>query len=806
MRFLRSCLLVTLWLSTSTSIAAEPSVLRVSPTAVLLDRPEASQQLLVSMGSPQRPIDLTRTVNFRSLIPAIAAVDSTGRVQPRSEGKTEIVITHKERELRVPVDVQGLASPAPISFRHDVLPILSKAGCNSGGCHGKAEGQNGFKLSVFGFDADFDYAALVKEGRGRRVSVSAPESSLILLKGTAQMPHGGGRKIEPGSLWHRRLQRWIHEGAGFDKETSSPIAKIEVEPSQLLMSPKAQQQLRVTAVDAKGNKRCVTVEAEYQSNAAVIAGVDRDGLITVSDIPGDAAILVRYMGHVTTCRVTLPQPHAKFARPPEHNFIDKTVWNKLAELNVQPSDLCNDATFLRRAFLDTIGTLPTAAEAREFLADKSPDRRAKLVSRLLDRDEYADYWAMRWSDILRVDQSLVNPQGAVAMSRWIHRQFQQNTPYDQFARDIITARGNTQAESPAAFFQVHKDPEHAARAVSQIFLGVRIECAQCHHHPFERWSQKDYFALSGFFTSVALKAKQTGGGQKIYAKPGADLKHPRTQELVAAAGLGAAPADFGDQVDRRTALANWMTAKDNPFFARMIANRVWSHYFNRGLVEPIDDLRATNPATNEPLLDALEQHLIDVKFDLKAFTKTLLASRVYQLTSEPNASNQADNRNYSHAAWKPLPAEVLLDAICQATGVPEEFNGWPAGYRAIQVWDNRLPSYFFRVFGRPQRVSVCECERGTEPSIAQALHLMNSPESVHKIRHRDGRARALSSSNKSDEEIIDELFLATLSRHPSAKETALMRQAFTDSPENRRAAVEDILWTLLNTREFVYCR
>ena len=501
--------------------------------------------------------------------------------------------------------------------------------------------------------------------------------------------------------------------------------------------------------------------------------------------------------------MTLPQSDIDFKRPPENNFVDRHAWNKLDGLRIQPSELADDATFLRRVYLDTIGTLPTVAEARAFLDDADPAKRATLIDRLFERDEYADYHAIRWADILRVDKDRVTPQGAVAMTRWLRRQFKDNTPYDRFVRDIVTARGNTLAESAAAFYQVHNKPEHAARSVSQVFLGVRIECAQCHHHPFERWGQTDYFAFSGFFTGIGRKGS-LGGGQKIFSQAGKDLQHPRTKETVATAGLGAEPAELPEGTDRRQVLADWMTSPDNPFLARMIVNRLWAHYFGRGLVEPIDDMRATNPATNEPLLEELSKFLIDNRFDLRALTRVMLNSRLYQLSAVPNDTNELDDQNFSRAAWKAMPAEVLLDAFCQATEIPEKFNGWPEGYRAIQVWDNRHPAYFFRVFGKPQRVSVCECERGNEPSIAQALHLMNSEESVRKIRHRDGRAARLAGSQLADDQLIEELYLATLSRRPSDKEIALMRQAFEESSGNRRAATEDVLWTLLNTREFVY--
>jgi hypothetical protein len=481
--------------------------------------------------------------------------------------------------------------------------------------------------------------------------------------------------------------------------------------------------------------------------------------------------------------------------------IDRRAWDKLARLGIVPSDLAGDAAFLRRVYLDTIGTLPTAEEARRFLASTEPDKRVRLIDHLLGRDEYADYWTMRWSDILRVDRARIKPQGAVAMTRWLRRQFAENRPYDQLVREIITARGDTLSEKPASFYLVLDSPEEASRSISQLFLGVRIQCAQCHHHPFEKWGQDDYFGLAGFLTGVKRKPLP-GGDEALVVQAGSDIKHPRTNRPVPTHALGAAPADFTGVADRRQVLADWMTASDNPFFARAIVNRLWAHYFGRGLVEPIDDLRATNPATNEPLLAELARYLRDLNYDLKAFTRTLLSSRLYQLSAQTNPSNAGDEQNFSHAASRALPAEVLLDAISQVTGVAEKFNGWPEGYRAIQIWDNRMPSYFFRIFGRPVRASVCECERSNEPSIAQALHLMNSPEILSKIRAPHGKARKLADSTQSPKQIIEELYLTALSRVPSAEETTLLLEAFART--DRRTATEDVLWALLNAKEFIY--
>lgn len=788
------------------SFASARAELQVSPAVISLDRPEGSQQILVTEVEGERRRDVTREAQYQIAAPNIASLATDGLIRPAGEGTTQLTVKFGDKTLNVPITVSGLRNPVPVSFVNEVQPILTKGRCNSGGCHGKAEGQNGFKLSLFGFDAEADHDAIFKEAKGRRLSLIDPKTSLLLLKGTATVPHGGGRKIELGSAAEQRLRRWIAEGAAFVPAGGTAVGRqivgIEVEPAQVVIAANGSQQLRVTAIDDAGGKRCATVEADYISNATHIADISTRGLLQASDVPGEAAILVRYLGHVAVCRVVLPRPSSTFPRPSENNFIDKHVWDKLTRLGIPPSNPIDDATFLRRASLDVIGTLPTAAEARAFIADASPDKRAKLVDSLLARPEYAEYWAMKWSDLLKADKLKITPQGTVGLTRWLRKQFTANRPYDEMVREILTIQGPTQSESPAAFFKTLDTPEVTSRAVSQLFLGVRIECAQCHHHPSERWSQDDYAGLAGFFSGITVK-KLPDNTDAIVAKAGADQKHPRTGELVPARALGAKPADFANTTDRRVALATWMTAADNPFFAKAIANRLWSHYFGRGLVEPIDDNRATNPATNEPLLAALEAHLKEVKYDLKAFTKTLLLSRAYQLGPATDA-NRDDRQHFSHARPKALEAEVLLDAICQTTGVPEKFNGWPEGVRSIQVWDNRMPSYFFRIFGRPVRATVCECERSNEPSISQALHLLNSPEVNQKLTHRRGVARKLAESPLSNDQITDEIYLSTLNRYPTADERTLLQPAFETAGANRHQALEDLLWAVMNTKEFLY--
>lgn len=782
-------------------LGAEP--LRAFPAAIELTQPEASQQVVILQAVEGRERDVTRQVSLRVENPGVATVDREGLVQPRGDGSTRLVITAEGVETAVPLIVKGWADPAPLSFEHDIEPILTKGRCNSGGCHGKAEGQNGFRLSLLGFDAEFDHDALTHEARNRRLNSTDPPRSLLVRKGVAEVPHGGGRKLEKESPQYRRLIRWIAAGAPLKVEGERPAVQIEVDPPELTLAPGESRQLRVTAVDAQGGRRCVTIESDFLSNAGHVIEADPRGVVRASDIPGEAAILVRYQGMVSVCRVALPRPNPQFQRPPEKGFIDTLVWNKLQRLGIQPSPVVDDAGFLRRVYLDVIGTLPTAAEARAFLQDQDPLKRARLVDALLQRPEYADYWAMKWTNLLRADKTRITPQGTVGLSRWLSRQFSDNRPYDQMVRDVLLVQGPVQSESPAGFYKALEKPEVAARSFSQLFLGVRIECAQCHHHPSEKWSQDDYAGLVGFFTGVTVKPLPEGT-EAVVSRGGVDAPHPRTGQPVPARPLGAPASDLKLATDRRRALADWTTAPDNPFLARAIANRLWAHYFGRGLVEPIDDLRATNPATNEPLLDALAQHLREVRYDLKAFTRTLLNSTVYQLSSETNDTNGTDRQHFSHAVPKALPAEVLLDAVSQTTGVTEKFNGWPEGIRAIQVWDNRMPSYFFRIFGRPVRATVCECERSNEPSISQALHLMNSPEIHEKLTHRRGQARRLALGGLAPDQVAAELYLGTLSRFPTEAERPLIEETFAVHASDRQAAVEDLLWALLNTKEFLY--
>lgn len=699
------------------------------------------------------------------------------------------------------------AAERPLNFENDIVPILSRHSCNASGCHGKAEGQNGFKLSVFGFDPAADHRALAVEGRGRRVFPAAPEKSLLLLKASGGVPHGGGVRLSPGGREYATLERWIAEGMPFGSSSDPQVVKIELSPSEMTLAMGQAVPLKATATWSDGPQEDVTSLARFQSNSEALAAVDEEGQVTAGQSPGVAAVMASYLGHVDTLHLIVPraenvEPYSQVA---EHNFIDTHVYRQLRQLNMTPADLCSDAEFLRRVYLDLIGTLPTADEARRFLADTRDNRRALLVDELLQRPEFNDYWALKWADILRVDRQALGHKGAYDFYRWIHTSISANKPLDALTREIITAEGPLSETPPANFFSAVKEPGKAASTVSQVFLGIRIECAQCHHHPFDRWSQTDYFGMTAYFAQ--LQQRKTPLGELLIAEGDPATTHPRTNKPVMAHALGTPQPEKNPAGDRRRELAAWIASPENPWFARNLANRVLAHMLGRGLVEPVDDFRETNPPTNPALLDALARELIANQFDLRNLLRTICASRVYQHAAQPNPTNLRDEQNYSRAALKRLDAEVLLDALCQTTGVPEAFDGAAEGTRAIELWDSQVEHYFLRLFGRPVRQSACECERVVEPSVAQVLHLLNSERVNAKLRHETGTVARLARSEASDAKLVEELYLTVFARPPSETESQTGVEYLTAAHGDaslRRERAEDLMWTMLNSLEFVF--
>jgi hypothetical protein len=716
----------------------------------------------------------------------------------------------------------GVAEEAstPLNFVNDIVPILTKAGCNSGACHAKAgSGQRGFRLSLLGFEPQEDYEHIVKESKGRRVFPPAPEQSLLVLKSANIVPHGGGKKLEPGSETYQALVRWISEGMAYGSKTDPKLTSIEVEPRRQSMKIQTAQQLKVTARYSDGSTRDVTRMALYEPNDPSMAETSEDGLVTTLDIPGNVAVMVRYSGLVSVFSVSIPLGAPVDHLPESKNFIDHHIFGNLKQIGVPPSPICDDSTFLRRVSLDIAGRLPTIEETRAFFANPAPDKRDRAIESLLGSPDYADYFANKWTALLKNKRDdAADITANFAFHAWMRDSLLANKPYDEIVRQILAATGTIVANPAVAWYKRVKEPAQQLEDVAQLFLGVRMQCAQCHHHPFERWSQHDYYSLSAFFSQVGRKPTAIAGEDLIFHKRGiAQTENKKTRLPVKPAALGQAALDIPPDEDPRLKLADWMSDKSNPFFAKSLVNRYWKHFFKRGLIEPEDDIRDTNPPTNPELLDALAQHFIDNDYDLKSVVRVITQSHTYQLSAMPNEHNVVDRQNFSHYYPKRMQAEVLLDSIDQVTGAKSDFADLPPGTRAISLPDNSYnrASPFLKVFGRPEGASVCECERVQSSSLAQSLHLMNAADVKAKLSASNGRAESLAKAEMPEPKRIRELYLAALAREPDADEVRIAETHLAkpradaqgkplDSQQSKRQGYEDLIWALINTKEFLY--
>lgn len=783
------------------------------PATVTLVGPNAQQQLIVSESTDGLDVDLTRKVEFVSETPNVATVDANGLISPVANGTATIVVRRDADEARVKVEVKDGKKQQPVDFQNDIMPILTAGACNSGPCHGKARGQNGFQLSLLGFDANFDYEALAKEARGRRVFLPSPEESLLLLKPAGKMPHGGGIRLAANGPEYETLLRWINEGMPRQVENAPELTGISVTPTERIMGREAEQQLIVTAHYSDGSSRDVTRQSHYQSNEGGIAGVDEEGLVSTTGVTGEAAITTRYMGMFAVATISVPLrenvPDNVYEKLPSNNFIDNLVWKKLRRLNLTPSDPAPDHVFLRRAYIDIIGRVPTKEETRAFLEEPSPDHRSKLIDSLLENPEYADHWANKWADLLRPNPYHAGIKAVLNYDHWIRDSFRKNKPYDQFVRELLTAKGSTFRHGAVTMFRDRRTPDELTTIVSQLFLGIRLECAKCHHHPNEVWGQDDFYGLAAYFDRIGRKGRGisapiSGSEEFIFAGKRRVVKHPLTGEEVAAKPLfGEAPVSE-DVDDSREVLADWVTSDNNPFFRQVIANRVWFDMMGRGLVEPVDDLRASNPPSNPELLEALAVDLQDHDYDLKHLIRTIASSYVYGLSSVPNDRNSVDTRNYSRFYRDRLRAEVLLDSVSQITGVEEEFAAMPPGASARQLWSHRIGSLFLDAFGRPDPNQDPPCERTPDTTIVQALHLMNSQKLYDKVTSDSGLAATLASSDLGSDKLIEELYLSVYSRFPTEEEESAAVALLNEDSASRRKTIEGLLWAMLNTPEFVF--
>lgn len=794
---------------------------RSGARSVVLRGEDASQQMLATRRDGRGvESDVTSTVRWTVRPTGIATVDPTGRLRPLADGSATVTARHADGlEATFPVEVVGSGQSEPVHFANRVVPIFTKNGCNGGGCHGKLAGQNGFRLSLLGFEPAEDYEHLVKESRGRRLFPAAPERSLLLTKGTAQLPHGGGRRLDPKSDDYSLLVRWIRQGMPVGRADAPTVARLEVYPAVRTLTVDSAQQLVVTAHYTDGSTEDVTYGALYEANEKDLARVDERGRLKVFNLPGEFAVMVRYQGKVTTFRGTIPLGAPVESLPVARNFIDEHVFRRLREVGMPPSAVTDDATFLRRVTIDIAGRLPTPEELDAFRKDTSPAKRDSVVDRLVDSTDYADWFANKWSALLRNRRT--DPRqtrGSFAFHGWIRDQLHRNTPYDVFVREVLTASGDMGENPPVAWFRQVNNLQSQLEDSAQLFLGQRLQCAQCHHHPYERWSQQDYWSFGAFFSQLGRKSGSQPGEEVIFHRRGmAQATNKKNGKPVKPAGLGVAIADLAPDDDPRVALADWMTSPRNPWFARALVNRYWKHFFGRGLVDPEDDLRDTNPPTNPELLEALAAHFVRSGYDLKDLVRTLTRSTTYQLSAEPNAHNLRDRHHFSRFYPRRLHAEVLLDAVHSVLGAETRFDGMPPGLRAVCLPDNSFNagSYFLTVFGRPDASSSCECERSLDASLSQALHLLNSKDIQTKLSADGGQAARLASEQaRGVDARVTEVYRVALGREPTEAEmraaTGYVERKVAAAADEagrakaRREAFEDTIWALLNTKEFLF--
>ena len=809
--------------------ASEPPGLariEVHPARVRLESARREVHPIVTGSASDGSVrDLTREATFTPDDPKVVAIEK-GTIRPSGDGRTTVAVRVQGLECRFEVEVEHFAEPEPVSFRNEAIAALTKPGCNSGGCHGSPSGKGGFSLSMMGYDPMADRRVLTRAGWSRRTNPIEPEASLVLRKATAKIAHGGGLKLRESDASYGLLRDWIAEGCKTDLDQAPSLVKLEIYPEsgRVLREPFASQQLLVTAHYADGSTRDVTRIASYTSSEEGVAAVGPDGLVEGKD-RGEVAVSVRYLDAVVARTFTFVKdvPGFAWADPSSNNRVDDLVHAQLKLLGYLPSETCTDPEFIRRAYLDVLGLLPTVDETREFLADGSPDKRARLIDGLLERPEYASYWGQRQADLLRVTRQSLTTEGARRYYDWIVESVRSNQPYDHFVRELLTAEGDTYERPSANYYRAAADTTSVTESTVQLFMGVRIGCAKCHNHPFDRWTQDNYYGIAAVFDRVRRelvpvppkegepkeqKKQRRGrtpppeGPMMIKVAGEGSTIQPRTHKEMKPwlPLVGDAPVEPGG--DARKAFAGWLADRENPFLARVAANRIWAHVMGRGIVDPVDDFHSTNPPSNAALLDFLADDFARHGFDRKRTLRLILNSRTYQRSVAKNPSNAGDAKHFASAQVRLIAAEPLFDAIGRVTEVAERFSGVPAGTMATQM-PTPPRMEFLEAFGQPKRETACQCERGAEPSLAQALQLLNGPAVQRRLSDQDNRLRRLIREGKADREVVEELYLAALCRTPSETEST-KALAYLDAHPGRDQAFEDVLWAILNSKEFIF--
>ena len=808
------CILVAVsWVCLTTSFGFAADSLIVLPREVKLTGPEARQSLLVEMADgPLVTGPVHDGLLFVSEDERVAKIVA-GRVVPVGNGSTTIQVSANGQMATTKVSVEKFDVAHQWSFRNHVQSVLSKTGCNGGACHGAAAGKSGFKLSLRGYDPEADFFSITRQSRGRRVVPHDPGRSLVLTKPTGVLPHKGGLRFTEDSPEYRVVSEWIAQGQVAPAETDARIQRLEILPEASRLKAGVEQPMIVRAHFNDGRMEDVTRWAKYTSTNATVCSVDDRGVVKVLG-SGEGAIVAWYLAQNTTATVTVPyeQPVATetFAQARRANFIDDLVLEKLVALNMPPSPKSDDSEFLRRVFLDTIGLLPTVDETKAFLADTDPDKRAKLIEQLLSRPEFVDYWAYQWSDVLLLSGSRLRPEALKSYYQWIRDRVAENAPWDEFARGIVLAKGSTIENGAANFYALHQDPQDMVETVAMAFMGTSVQCAHCHDHPNEKWTNDDYYGMVSLFARVRGKGwggdfRSGDGNRTIFLADRGEVLQPRTARPQPPKPLDGEAISFDDPADRREHLAKWLTSPQNPYFAKAIVNRVWANYMGRGLVEAVDDIRLTNPASNDKLLVRLAEELVRNKHDLKSLMRAILQSETYQRSHAVLKENEADQRFYAHSYPRRLKAEALLDAISQVTAVPTAFKDQPAGTRAMQLPDASVASYFLDTFGRPERVLTCTCERSDEPTMTQVLHLTNGKTIQEKLEAKDGRIAKFVEASTPDAEVIDTAYLSALARFPNDSEKQRLLSLLTETPAaEKRQVIEDLFWSILTSKEFLF--
>jgi Protein of unknown function (DUF1549)/Protein of unknown function (DUF1553) len=791
--------------------AAPPAELRVFPPQIHLRDMRSRQHVIVQAAYDDGTTrDVTGEAKYSLIDPAIARIEH-GQILPVSDGSTELVVEFAGKQVHVPLTVTYASMDAPASFRLDVMPILMREGCNAGSCHGAARGKDGFRLSLFGFDPQGDYYRLTRELPGRRINLAIPSDSLILQKATGHVPHTGGARFDSSSQSYDVLRRWLEQGALPDPLTVATAKQLELFPREAALEGKGTTQTVVAlARYSDGSQRDVTSQALFLSNNDSVASVSPAGQIRAGD-RGEAFVMARFATFTVGFPVVvLPgrtetspaSTSAKVTPPPAGNYIDSLIDAKLKKLRITQSSLADDETFLRRVYIDVVGLLPTPAEYERFTSSQAPDKRERLVDELLARKEFVELWVLKWAELLQIHTSdKVSYKATILYYNWLQSQLANNVPVDAMVRQLLASKGGTFKEPATNYYQTETETLKVAENVAQVFMGMRIQCAQCHNHPFDRWTQDDYYGFAAFFAQIGRKPADDPRETIVSNSGGGEVNHPVGGRVMKPKFLGGDSPNCTGR-DRREVLAQWLTSPDNPYFARNLSNMVWAQFFGRGIIEPVDDVRISNPASNPELLDELGKRFVDYHYDFKKLVRDICTSRTYQLASEINESNQEDLRNFSHAAVRRIKAETFNDCIDEVTETKQKFPGLPLGARAVQIADGGVGTYFLSTFGRATRETVCSCEVKLEPTLSQSLHLLNGESTTQKIQQGNLVGRRLA-EKKSAGEIVDELYVRVLCRKPKAEEKSRLMAALKDQPDPNKS-LEDVFWALLNSREFMF--